>query len=378
MQIAEKFEKHYEDPDDPEECTSVCRWRIFNGYEILEEEEAITNDIGIVPQWGAEAVVDGVQRHFSLINPAKSDQRLVNLYTSNIAEKVAGVAKDRFTAPIGSIPSQYEDAYGSNSPKAIRYYRQWSDDGREYHKPEPGQQECTPIQALSEVAPAKPFIEGMKATMGIFDASIGQRSNETSGVAINQRKVEGENVNYHFPDNEARTWNRVGEILIWMIDELDKGKKSVPVRYENGKTGMVPLGVPYKHPKTQRVVTHELNAGNYAVHVQQGPSYDNAVEQKQEAEQALIAADPELMHSGVGVNWIRNSGRPGADEDADAWAAYLNLKMPGLIPDPNGPPPVPPQVAAQLQQLQQRLQTTNAFAQSLHEQISDQTGRATG
>jgi hypothetical protein len=361
VQIAEYFTKEYAEDGT---CTACCY--VINGREILEEGEFVVDDIPIVPQWGREAVVDGVTRHFSLHNPGKDWQRLINLYGSNIAEMIAAAPKDRFEAPIGSIPKNLEDAYGSNSPKSIRYYNQYDPDtGKPLNKPEKGTNEPD-IQAVS--VGLQQAIEGLKASMGIYDASMGQRSNETSGIAINRRKVEGEVTNYHFPGNEERTRKRVGQILIKMISVLDTPGSKVPIRHENGKTEIVPIGKEYEHPRTKKLITHVLTDADYAVEVESGPSYPNAMEQKQEAEQALIQAAPELLFTEVGVNMLRNSGRPGANEDADALERYINFKTPGLIPNKDEQP-IPPQVSQQMQMVQQKLKTTEAFAQSLHEQI---------
>lgn len=362
VQIAEYFVKEY---DDEGNCTVCCY--VINGREILEEGEFIVDDIPIVPQWGREALVDGVMRHFSLHNPGKDWQRLINLYGSNIAEMIAAAPKDRFEAPVGSIPKHLEDSYSSNSPKNIRYYNQYDPDnaGRPLNKPEVAHHEPA-IEAAS--MGLQQAIEGLKASMGIYDASMGQRSNETSGIAINRRKVEGEVTNYHFPGNEERTRKRVGQILIKIISLLDKPGSTVPIRRENGKTEMVPIGKEYEHPRTKKPIVHVLTDADYAVEVESGPSYPNAMEQKQEAEQALVTAAPELLFTEVGVNMLRNSGRPGADEDADALERYINFKSPGLIPNKDEQP-IPPQIAQQMQMMQQKLQTTEKFAQSLHEQI---------
>jgi len=361
VQIAEKFVKEY---DKDGECT-VCRY-VINGAEILDEGDFVTDDIPIVPQWGREALIDGAMRHLSLHNPGKDWQRLINLSGSNIAELIGKQPKNRYRAALGSIPKNLEDAYGSNSPQSILYYLQEDPEtGKRFEKPEVESSEPA-IQAAAQLMQIA--IEGLKASMGIYDASMGQRSNETSGIAINRRKVEGEVTNYHFPSNEERTRKRVGQILIKMLSVLDKPGTTVPIRHENGKTELVPIGTEYPDPKTKKTIVHVLTDADYGVEVESGPSYANAVEQKEEAQGVMIQAAPELLFTELGVNWIRNSGRPGADEDAEALTRYINFKTPGLIPDKDQPQ-IPPQVAAQVQQLQQKLQTTDAFAQSLHEQI---------
>jgi hypothetical protein len=44
----------------------------------------------------------------------------------------------------------------------------------------------------------------MKSIMGIYDASLGARSNETSGKAIMARQREGDVSTFHFIDNLQR------------------------------------------------------------------------------------------------------------------------------------------------------------------------------
>lgn len=357
VQIAEKFVKNMETGE-------VWRY-VINGVEILEEGQALTDDIGIVPQWGAARVQEGIQRNLSLHNAGKDWQRLINLYASNIAENIGKQPKDRYTAALGSIPANMEDDWSGDDPKGVKYYRRYDDNQRDLGIPEIERWE-PPIQALGEgLAQAT---DGLKSSMGIFDASLGERSNETSGVAINRRKVEGETTNFHFPDNEMRTWKRAAQIIIKLLSVLDKPGSIVTVRHYDGKTEQVPIGAPYQSPKTGRVIQHVLTDGDYHVEVEPGTSYANAKEQAEEAQEKLISACPELMFSGVGVNWLRNSARPGADEDAEALERYIQMKTPGLIP-PKDQEPVSPQAQAQIQGLTQQLQKAHAFAQSLHEQL---------
>ena len=50
--------------------------------------------------------------------------------------------------------------------------------------------------------------------MGLYDASLGARSNETSGRAILARQREGDVSTFHFQDNMSRAIRHAGRILI--------------------------------------------------------------------------------------------------------------------------------------------------------------------
>jgi len=47
--------------------------------------------------------------------------------------------------------------------------------------------------------------ENMKAVIGIYDAGLGQRSNETSGKAILARQKEGDVGSFVYIDNWSRS-----------------------------------------------------------------------------------------------------------------------------------------------------------------------------
>lgn len=359
VQIAEKFVV--------EEDGSVCRY-VINGAEILKEGDWITDDIPIVPQWGRTATVQGLVRHFSLHNNAKDLQRLVNLYVSNIAENIAKQPKNRYKAAIGQIPANLEEDWSGNAPKGILYYTRFDGQGRDLGIPATENSE-PPIQALS--LGLQQSIEGIKAAMGIYDASLGQRSNETTGIAIERRKKEGEITNFHFPDNEARTRKRVGQILLKIIPLLDKPGSQYPVRHEDGKTELVPIGSEYEHPKTKARIKHVLTDGDYGVTVSTGPSYDSQREEQHENDAAMVQAAPELMWV-IGDKLMGNSDAPDAEDRADRMKRAINMKTPGLIEDDDQQQqPIPPQVQQQLVAMDQKLKTTEAFAQSMHEKIAN-------
>jgi hypothetical protein len=68
-----------------------------------------------------------------------------------------------------------------------------------------------PIQALSSFVLQE--IDDMKATTGIFDASLGNQGNETSGKAIFQRQQQSNLAIMHFMDNLERSFKQAARLL---------------------------------------------------------------------------------------------------------------------------------------------------------------------
>ncbi len=351
-----------------EDDATICQY-VINGAEILSETEWIGSRIPIVPLWGRQAIVDNQRKTFSLIRNAKDMQRLVNLYVSNIAEAIAQQPKTPYIAAIGAIPAEQEDAWqhASNSPKAYLLYNSIDPvTGAELPRPERIVNE-PPIQALLEGL--RDAIDGIKSSLGIFDASIGARSNETSGIAIERRRKESNVTTFHFPDNEARTRKAIGEILIELVPLLDKPGSNVPVRTEDKKTYVIPIGVAHKDPRTGQETTHVLTDGDYGVTVSTGPGYDSQRQEEADRDANLIKAAPELMWV-FGDKLLAADDSPGSQERAERMKKAIQMKTPGLITDPNQEQsPIPPQVQQQMQGLQQELQSTQAFAQSLHQKL---------
>ncbi len=350
-----------------DQCATVWQY-VINGAEVLSKTQWIGSTIPIVPFWGREATVNGKRRTYSLTRNAQSPQKLLNVYVSNLAEMLGKMPKSNWKAPVGGIPANCEKDYANPAnPAAILFYEMYDAAGRQLPPPEQLYQE-PPIQAL--VIGINQCIDGIKAAMGIYDASLGAQSNETSGIAIQRRRQQSNVTNYHFPDNEARSNKYLGQILVEILPLIDKPGSVNPIRTEDGKTHLVPVGIEHKDWKTGKTVCHDLKKGQYGVTVSTGPSYQSQRQEAYDRDAALVQANPELMWA-IGPQMFRADDTAGAEERADAIERYIKFKMPGLIPekDQEGQQ-IPPQVQQQFVQLQQQLQQTQAFAQQLHEQLA--------
>jgi len=351
-----------------EQDVTICPY-VINGAEILDESEWIGSSIPIVPVWGRTCTVDGRRQTVSLIRNAKDPQRSVNHFVSNIAEQIAMMPKTPYLVAMGQIPAAFLEAWENVSawPKSYLPYVRFDDAGRDLGAPQRVTHEA-PIEALTQgLAQA---IDGIKAAMGIFDPSLGQaRSAEKSGIAIQRLQKVSSITNFHFADNEARSRKREGQILIELIQKIDRAGMSVPIRDEAGKTTVVPIGKPYADPKSGEPIIHNLTDGDYGIIVMVGPTHASARQEMNDRDSALIQADPELLWV-IGDQLFASDDTAGSEERAERMKKAIQMKSPGLIEENQGQgQPLPPQVQAGIQQLQQKLATTQAFAQSLHEQL---------
>lgn len=341
---------------------------VINGAEILSETEWLGSTIPIIPFWGREATVDGMRRTFSLTRAAIFPQQMLNTAVSNLAEMVGQMPKAPWMVALGSIPAGQEQAYANinNSPLAYLLYNSWDDVNNRPLPPPSRINSEPPIQALVELI--QQCIDAIKAAMGIYDASMGAKSNETSGIAIERRRKQSNITNYHFADNEARSNKYLGEILVEILPKVDKAGSTNPIRTEDGKTHLVPIGVEHADWKTGESCTHDLMSGQYGITVSQGPSYESARQEQYDRDAALVQADPELMWV-IGDQMFASDDSAGSQDRAERMKRAISMKTPGLIQEKGQQGPDPQAMQQQLQAMQQKLQTTEAFAQSLHQQI---------
>ncbi len=375
FQIADYWHKKYKTvhlPSGRIEKVATIYSCAIDGAQILIPQEVWTGStIPIIPVWGEQAINDGIQRTFSLIRNAKTPQRDLNLAISTLAELVGQMPKSPYMIPEGAIAANRESDWANalNTPLAYLLYQQYNPDNpsQQYNKPERTNQEPAIQSTLEWINIA---IDAIKSSMGIFDAALGQRSNEQSGVAIERRKVQGEITNLHFPDNQARSNKYLGEVLVELIMKMER-KGSYPIRTEDGKTHLVPMGVEHNDWKTGAPVTHDLSTGQYGTTVSNGPSFDTARQEKHEQDIAVVQANPEMLYA-IGGSMLRSDDSPGADERADAWEQYVTLKIPGMkFTKPGQAPnqPDPKQMEQELQKMGQELQVTQKFAQDLHQKL---------
>ena len=249
---------------------------LLNGVEELEDaEDWPGQNIPICPVWGDEVFIDG-RRHFrSLIRDVKDSQTMYNFWRSAMTELVALAPKAPWVGPKGFIPAGHESKWNSANTRSHSYL--------EYEGSAPPQRQMfagVPSGALQEALSAA---EDMKSITGIFDASIGARSNETSGKAILARERQGDVSNYHFIDNLSRAIRYCGQILVDIIPHVYSERESIRILGLDQKENVVKLGQQEGSQRSNRL--YDLSVGKYDVTVSTGPSFGT---QREETREALI------------------------------------------------------------------------------------------
>lgn len=313
--------------------------RLTNGKQWLTDPyEFPSRFIPLIPVWGNIQNVDGEDYWKGMTRDAKDQQRLHNVHKTAAIEAVSKAPKAPFITKLKWIKGLEHFWNRANSEDFP--YLPVNDDADDM--PQRAHQAEVPAALLQLAALDN---DDIKATTGIYDASLGARSNETSGVAINQRKNQGAVATFNYLDNLSYAIRYEWEILIDMIPRIYDTPRVVRVLGDDGGVKWKQLYQQVMDPQTGRVVVlNDISKGKYDVTVTVGPSYAT---QRMEAADAFMQLAGQLGQSApplaplLAYEVVRNVDAPGAEEVTTALRKMLVGQ--GVLPPQEGDqPPAPP------------------------------------
>lgn len=323
--------------------------RIMTGAEILEENEWQGQYLPIVPVYGEEINVEGKRYFRSLINQAKDAQRMFNYWRTNATELVALAPRVPFIGEEGTFDVDPNWLTANTASHAFLMHKRGS--------PMPQRQPLGTEQAIGSMSQALAAGDDMKAIIGMYDASLGQRSNETSGRAIMARQKEGDVNTFHFIDNLARSIRQVGCVLVDLIPKVYSGERIMRIIGPDQTEQTVKVGQP---PEGQQMPTqgqqqpmqgqqqpgkqdpngpmpdgaeriYDLSVGRYDVAVDTGPSFTTKREESALQMTEFVRAYPQAAPI-IGDLLVKALDWPQADEIAERLKSMIPQQAQGGIP----------------------------------------------
>jgi len=305
------------------------KWCKFNAEQILEKTEWIGTYIPIVPVFGKVVWADGRRKSFSLTYQGRDPQIRYNFHITALTEYTALQPKAPWLAYDEQLtPAQATKFAESNIKNYPVLFHKMTYDKANNLLPPP-QRQSPPAGSPAMAQEALMAKDGVKSTLGIFDASLGARGNETSGRAILARQSEGDNATFHFVDNLATSIRHVGRILVDLYPRVMSGKTMARILGEDGEPDMVPINQPILKQGKKFVplpdgMTQEnpnggiiaLDAGKYDVSVSIGPSFATRRQEMTANMLEMFKMQPALMQY-AGDIFFRNSDWDGAQELAE-------------------------------------------------------------
>lgn len=317
-------------------CT-YAQMHLVTGFDILSGPyEYRLNRLPIIRMSGRVVNLAGNRVRYGIVRFMKDSARLRNFHRSVAAEQLGYAPKAQWIATESAVEG-YEDelrkAHLTRDP-LIKV----SDEaiiGQNIQRLEPPKWQT----ALHQEAEAN--VQDMKDVTGIHDASLGIKSNETSGRAINARQREGDIAAITYYDNGNAAVLEAGDVMNQLISQIYDGTRIVRIIGEDEKLKFLKINDP-NDPRSP-----DLSVGKYDVALSTGASYST---RRVEAAQAMMDAVqvwPQLLQV-AGDLVAKAQDWPGADDLAER----LKKTIPQQFLDPEdraGPDP-------QIQQMEMAMQ----------------------
>lgn len=341
--------------------------RFITGTQVLETNDWLGKYIPIIPVYGDEVYCEGQRYLRSIIRDAKDANRMFNYWRTTTTELVALAPIAPWIIEEGALVD--EDKWDTANKISHSYleYRKGA------QKPERNPFSSIPAGALQEALNAA---DDIKSTTGIYDASLGAKSNETSGRAIMARQREGDVSSFHFIDNLTRSIRHAGRVVLDLIPKVYSTPRMIRILGEDGEANSVPINGMMPEDMAQQMPgmeqaqdaqkVYDLRVGRYDLAVTAGPSFTTRREETATQMIEMIRAYPDAAPV-IGDLLAKNLDWPGADEIADRLKA---LAPPGMTGD--GQTPEAQENMMLKQQIQQMAQEMQRLQDERDIKVRDQ------
>ena len=269
------------------EITEIVQY-ILSGDAILEPPTVFPGRfIPIIPVIGEEVPTGSATVRHGLIRYAKDPQRMYNYARSAQVEFGALQPKAPYVATMTMIEGheeQWKSANVTNLP--VLTYN--ADPDAPGMKPE---RQAPPMASQAWSQEVGISADDMKATTGIYDAGLGQRSNETSGVAIRQRQMESDTGTFTYIDNLSRSIEHAGKIMVEIIPIVYDTDRVIRILGEDDAESTARINAVIDPPNER---TFAFNTGRYDTTVSVGPGYMTRRQEAAESMHGFIQSMPSM------------------------------------------------------------------------------------
>lgn len=337
--------------------TRSVKWCKFSGAEILEETELPGQYIGMVPVIGFESFVDGERYLCGMTRRLMDAQRSYNYERSAMVEAVALQPKAPALLPAESVEGHEEHWKNLNQGQpAYLPYNALDTEGRQL----PAPTRLSPPTFPSAFAQGGQIAVGdMEASIGMYQANLGQPNNATSGRQERERKQQGSVATFHFADNQARSIEHLGRIVVGMIPTIYDTTRQAKILGLDGQQSEVTLdpNMPQAVAKEgKKVVAINPRIGTYDVRVKTGPSYTTQREEAAEGITQVLQAAPAFAPV-LAPTLVKLRDWPEAEKVSRMLMAMAPPQVQAIANEGTGEneqPQIPPQVRQQLQMMQEQ------------------------
>jgi hypothetical protein len=328
---------------------SYAQMHLVTAFAILEGPfEYRLNRLPIIRMSGRVVNVGGRRVRYGLVRFMKDAARLKNFWRSVAAEQLGYAPKAQWMATESAVEGREDKiraAHLSRDPLLV--FNDEAVFGQNVQRMDP------PVMQDALLNESAINTQDMKDVTGIHDASLGVRSNETSGRAIMARQKEGDIASLTFYDNGNAAVLEAGDVINQLIPQVIDGTRTVLTIGED------------QAPKLMRVNdpmipgSPDLSVGMFQVTLATGTSYSTRRQEGFQALMDMVQVAPQIAQI-AGDLIAKNGDFPGAEE----LAKRLKKTVPPQFledddPDKANAQQFTPEQIAEFQQKMMELETEN-------------------
>lgn len=323
---------------------------VVSGAEVLEEPtEWAGKYFPIFPVIGSEIPLEDKTVRYGLIRFARDPQKLYNYARTSAAESMGQAPKSPWLVTAAMI-KPFKSIWDTAN-KTLHPYLPYAAD------PEaPGampRREPPPDVPMAYVQEAGVADGDIKATVGMYDPQLGQRSNENSGRAILAREKQGDTGTFHYSDNLRRSLEFAGRALIDLIPRIYDNERVIRILGDDESEMYLPVNKMVGYDEEgEPVYINDLTVGKYDCRVKIGPSYATKRMESAESMMQFIQAVPNA--AGIASDLIaKNMDWPGSEAIAERLKRSIPPEILGEEAPQQPPDPMQEQQAEMAQQMMQ-------------------------
>ncbi len=343
---------------------------IVSGSEEIDGPyDTVFDRINIVPIFANRYFVEGKWHWCGMVRFSRDPQKLLNYNLTTAQEVVSKQPKSPYLVTPkmlegDGVKQMWDSANAIDAPYLPYTPDPQAPNGRPTREPPPDMPAA--FTMLTQIS-----VDMLKASDGIFDASVGAKSNETSGKAILARQREGDTATYDYQDSLAWGIQATGELILSAMPKVYDTPRIMRVIGKDGAEDVVKINDGL----------NDLSNGKYDVTVTTGPSYDTQRMEFVDALVQLSQGNP-LVAQGVPDLIIGAMDFPKADEAAERIKLLLPPPIQQAMAKGKQMPPevmqAMAQVEQQMQQLQQQAQALAQEAATLEQEKAQNTADKAG
>ncbi len=278
---------------DKETKRPVVNRYVVSEQEILEGPDEIPGGrIPVVPLVGEEVRIGQKTVRFGKVRHLRPVQMAYNFWTSAQTEIIALQPKAPYIGTDRNF-EEHPEWYDANR-KNLPFLSYTPDPMNGGARP---QRETPPVASQGFEAGIARAREDLRAVSGIYDAALGNRSNETSGAAIRARQQEGDTGSFVYMANFTMALQQIGRILVGMIPVIYDTTRVLRITGDDGAINEIELNKPagvtiLPDGSTETFYENNLSVGQYDVIVEAGPSYTTKRAEARDGMMQLLQTAP--------------------------------------------------------------------------------------